>query len=127
MPIVPSNNGLRALVIAGNDQDLGEQVRFTSWTQGREDPDRPAREVLCQVALHNEKTTNLSGGRSEDWKTDVRAGGARFLIDLATYPDFRVQKGDEVRALERPGEPVFVVIAEDRRGAGRMIVEAGSK
>jgi len=107
------------------DGMFAERVRIVSWKDGREDPDRPAREIIAPLVDEERDNQNLSGGRAGKFLADVRAGGAVLRPDRAAYPDLDIREGDEVIALERQGEPRWRVSSIDTRGHGRLIVNLG--
>lgn len=121
------NTALRSRLTSAVDNVFSERLEVRFWKDGREDPDRPTLEILAPLRTHDEQTSNLAGGKGRDWKTDIRAGGARMKIDRAIYPDLLLLGGEEVVALDRDGEPAFEVLSVDARSHLRLIVELGDK
>lgn len=110
---------------ASVDGMYAERVRIVAWLDGREDPDRPVLEIEAPLVDEERDNQSLSGTRSGKFLADVRTGGAVLKPDRATYPDLDVRKGDEVIALERPGEPRWRVSSVDASGRGRLIINLG--
>jgi hypothetical protein len=52
--------------------------------------------------------------------------GAVLKVDRAAYPDLDIRDGDKVQAIERQGQPWFVVKSVDRRHHVRLIVHLGA-
>ncbi|MEP0235067.1 hypothetical protein [Roseibium sp.] len=125
MPII--NTALRSRLTSAVDNVFSERLAVRFWKDGREDPDRPTIEIHAPLRTHDEQTGNLSGGKGRDWKTDIRAGGARMKIDRAVYPALLLLGGEEVVALDRDGAPAFEVLSVDTRSHLRLIVELGDK
>lgn len=126
MPIVSSDNALRALVYAGNDGEFGEILRIlpkTAQSQygGRKaDPERAEFEIRGILRL-GRSTTDISGPGRDAMPTVLPSGVAEAVIDPNGFPQvLTVKKKDLVKALERTGEPVFEVERADPHGRGRV-------
>lgn len=102
-----------------------ERVRIVAWKDGREDPERPAREIVAPLVDEDRDNQSLSGDRSGKFLADIRSGGALLKPDRARYRDLDVRKGDEVIALERPGEPHWRVSSVDTSDSGRLVINLG--
>jgi len=129
MPIVSGNTQLRDLVIAGNDGDFAErvQLRPKSTITGRADTARDIMEFRAILRTAEEKVHTLGSNQSEGFSTEIRTGGARLFVDVAKFSAIEFNKSDVIKALERPGEPVFEVLSVDIRSHRRLIVELGKK
>lgn len=125
MPILSGNAEVNGAVIAGNDGDFAERVRIVAWKDGREDPERPAQEIVAPLVDERRANQSLSGDRSGKFLTDIRTGGAELRPDRNTYPDLDIREGDDVIALDRPGQPKWRVSSVDTSGHGRLIVNLG--
>ncbi|MEW4459442.1 hypothetical protein AB1K42_15225 [Roseibium algicola] len=125
MPILSGNADVNNAVIAGNDGDFAERVRIVSWKDGREDPERPAREIEAPLVKEGRQTQSLSGDRSGQFLGNIRTGGAVLKPDPVKYPDLVVKKDDEVIALDRPGNQRWKVSSVDDRGHGRIFINLG--
>lgn len=123
MPVVSSNNSLRDLVVAGNDRHFAEALSLEYRDGAQPDRSREDRLISAVLRTRDEATVNISGGRGADWKSEVRAGGAKVFVDLARYPDLQLKKGDVVRAIDRPGRPRWKVVDVDARAHDRLVVE----
>lgn len=123
MPVVSSTSALRDLVVAGNDEAFAETVRLEFRDGARTDPDRADRDIEAVLRTRDEATSNISGGRVGDWKSEVRAGGAQLFIDQTKYSDLDIRKGDAIVATTRHGSPRWKVLDTNPRGHTRLVVE----
>ncbi|MGV2111928.1 hypothetical protein ACQZ46_11680 [Agrobacterium salinitolerans] len=85
------------------------------------DPDRPQVVIMAVLRTGDETAgpLDVSGGRS--LHSRIAAGKAALYIDRTEYPYIVLRKKDKLRALERPGEPVFEVSTVDDRNHARLI------
>jgi hypothetical protein len=51
--------------------------------------------------------------------------GGRLRINRVAYPDLLMRQDDKLVALDRAGEPVFLIALVDDRSHHRLIVELG--
>lgn len=127
MPVVSGRQGLVDSVVGAVDQRFAETVRLSFMKNGRADPDRPQVEVQAVLRTGSGKETRGDGNVGKTWRTRITAGRGELYIDRAIYPDIVADKGDAVRALERPGKPVFEVLSVDGRNHARLILELSEK
>lgn len=118
-------HALRDRTLAAVDWVFAEPVRLSFLKDGAVDPDREAVEIEAILRVGGGKETMVSGGRDRDWRTKIQAGRAELHIDRARYPAIVVMQGDKVKALSRPGEPWFEVLAVDDRGQARLVLQLG--
>jgi hypothetical protein len=118
-------HALRDRTLAAVDQTFAEPVQLAFLKNGAVDPARPGRDIEAPLRVGGGKETNVSGGRDSVWRTQIQAGRAELHIDQVKYPDLKFIKGDKVRALARPGQPWFVVLALDDRVQPRLVVQLG--
>ena len=118
-------NQFKRKLHASTDSMFAERVRIVSWVDGRENPDRPAREIDAPIVEEGRDDQNLAGDRSGTFSTNVRTGGAVLKPDTVTYPDLDIREDDIVTALDRPGQPQWRVASIDPPGNGRLIVNLG--
>lgn len=118
-------HALRDRTIAQVDRVLAEPVRLSPMRDGVADTSRQQIVIEAVLRAGAGKDMSVSGGRDRDWRSEYNAQAATLSIDRAAYPDLVVRDGDKVRALARPGEPVFVVASVDSRAAHRMVVNLG--
>lgn len=116
---------LRDRALAATDKVFAEPVRLSFMKAGAVDPARPAREIEAPLRVGGGKETNVSGGVDQVWRTRIAAQRAELHIDPAKYPGLKFIKGDRVRALARPGQPWFEVLAVDDRLSTRLVVQLG--
>lgn len=119
-------HALRDRVLADNDKVHAEPVWLKFNKGGVADPARSAIEIEAVLRVGGGKETAASGNRIDAaWRTRITAQRAELHIDRAKYPDIVAMKGDEVKALSRPGEPWFEVLAVDDRGMTRLVLQLG--
>lgn len=119
-------HGLRDRVMAGVDQVHAESVLIKFNRDGITDPSRPAVEIEAVLRVGGGKETAASGNRIDAaWRTRITAQRAELHIDRTKYSSIEAKHGDEVRALSRPGEPWFEVLAVDDRGMSRLVLQLG--
>lgn len=116
-----------AQAVADVDDVFAEALSLQFRAGGASDPDRPDQIIQARLNVHDQSGTNISGGRSSEWHSEVAEGGALMTIALAAYPDLDLRKGDVVTALDRAGEPEFRVLRIDGRDATRLFVELTDK
>lgn len=121
-------HALRDRVMASVDHVFAEPVKLKFNRNGVSDPSRPAVEIEAVLRVGGGKETAASGNRIDAaWRTRINAQRAELHIDRSRWPDVRVEKGDEVKALSRPGEPWFGVLAVDDRGLSRLVLQLEEK
>ena len=116
---------LRDRALAAVDETFAEKVRLSFMKNGQPDPARPMREIEAPLRVGGGKESSVSGGTDQAWRTRLQAQRGELHIDRAKYPDLKFIKNDRVRALSRPGEPWFEVLAVDDRLATRLVVHLG--
>lgn len=113
---------LRDRVLAAVDGVFAEPVRISPMKNGTTDPNRQPVVIEAPLRANGAKEGSPSGGQNDrSWRTRIAAQRAELHIDRKAYPTLVIAAGDKVRALSRPGEPVFEVAHVDTRGATRNI------
>lgn len=119
-------HSLRDRVMASVDRVFAEPVLLKFNKGGVADQGRISVEIEAVLRVGGGKETAASGNRIDAaWRTRITAQRAELHIDRTKYPDIKVRAGDEVRALSRPGEPWFEVLAVDDRGLSRLVLQLG--
>lgn len=119
-------HALRDRVVAKVDHVFAEPVLLKFNLGGVTDPARPSVEIEAVLRVGGGKETAASGNRIDAaWRTRITAQRAELHIDRTKYPTVKAKPGDEVRALSRPGEPWFEVLAVDDRGMSRLVLQLG--
>jgi hypothetical protein len=118
-------HALRDRTLAAVDQVLAEPVRLSFLKDGVVDADRPIIEIEAVLRAGGGKETMVSGNRDKDWRSKIEAQRAELHIDRTKYSSIVVRSGDKVKALSRPGEPWFEVLATEDRGMGRLVLQLG--
>jgi hypothetical protein len=112
-------------LLAAVDEEMAEPVRLSFLKNGVVDPARPLIEIEAILRVGGGKETMVAGGRDRGWRSRIAAQKAELSIDRAKYPTIAAKQGDRVRALSRPGEPWFEVLAIDDRGMTRLVLQLG--
>lgn len=119
------HHSLRNRVVAAVDNFRAEPVKLSFMVDGGLDPARPARDIEAILNVKAGESAMVSGGNGRDWRGAVSSQRSALHVDRAKYPDLVVRKGDKVRALARPGQPWFEVLAVDDRGDTRLVLQLG--
>jgi len=125
MPVAARFHELRDRIVATVDEKFAEPVRLSFMKDGITDPDRAQRQIEAPLRTGDEKPASSDGGSDRKWKAKIVAGQAELRIDRTKYADLDLRKGDKVRAISRPGEPVFEVLSVNGRDHSRLIVRLG--
>lgn len=118
-------HALRDRTLAQVDRVFAEPVRFSPMAAGKADPTRPQVVIEAVLRVSSGSAASVSGGRDRAWLSEINGQKAELHVDRAQYPDLNARPGDKIRALSRPGEPLFSVIAADDRGASRLAIVLG--
>ena len=119
-------HALRDRTVAAVDQVFAEPVLLKFNKGGSADKDRSSVQIEAVLRVGGGKETAASGNRIDAaWRTRISAQRAELHIDRTKYPAISSRPGDEVRALARPGEPWFEVLAVDDRGMSRLVLQLG--
>lgn len=118
-------HSLRDRVLATVDSVFAEPVRLKFNRGGVVDPSRTAVDIEAVLRVGGGKETNATGGYAQSWRARINAQRGELHIDRARYPGIVARVGDEVKALSRPGEPWFEVLAVDDRGETRLVLQLG--
>jgi hypothetical protein len=119
-------HALRNRVVASVDHVFAEPVLLKFNKGGASDPARPSIEIEAVLRVGGGKETAASGNRIDAaWRTRITAQRAELHINRTKYPEIKAVIGDEVRALSRPAEPWFEVLAVDDRGESRLVLQLG--
>lgn len=116
-------HAIRDRTLARVDRTFAEPVRLSPMKGKAADPSR--QQIVIEAVLRVGEGKNTKYQQSQDavWRSRLIAGKAELHIDRAKYPDLNCQEGDKVRALARPGEPLFEVLAIDARGHTRLVLQ----
>lgn len=108
-------------VMASVDAVFAENIRASFMdARGMSDPARPQTEFKAVLRTGASKSSKVEG-----FTSSVRATGGTLHLDPAQAVGLVFRKNDKIRALDRPGEPLFQVIAVDDRGASRLVLHLG--
>lgn len=113
---------LRDELVSEIDEEFAETVGLRFLKGGLSDPDRTNINVIAVLRTGETRTTNLSGGESQKWKSEVAGEGATLSITHYQQWPIDIRKDDKVIALARPGRPAFIVTHVDLRSHTRTIV-----
>lgn len=126
MPVAADFHAMRDHVVASVDSKFAETVRLSPMKDGRADPDRPqvSFNAVLRTGAEGESGSNASISR-QGLNSRLAAAGGDLSIDRTRYPEITIRKGDKIRALARPGEPVFEVLFVNDRDHTRLIAKLG--
>jgi hypothetical protein len=123
MPVAANFHSVRDAVVSAVDGKFAETIRLSPMSGGARDQQRPQTEIEAVLRTGGEKSSSVDTANPAAWQSKIAAGKALLYIDRTRYPDMVVRKQDAVRALARPGQPVFEVSLVDDRNHTRLIVE----
>ena len=123
MPVGASFHSTRDAVVSAVDGKFAETIRLSPMSGGTKDQQRPQLEIEAVLRTGGEKSNSVDPANPAAWQSKIAAGKALLYIDRTRYPDIAIRKQDAVRALARPGQPVFEVSLVDDRNHTRLIVE----
>jgi hypothetical protein len=94
------------------------------------DPDSTRDVVVFEAVLRTGEREGVDvrsgrAGRADREGGQVMAGGAALRLDRVAWPDLVLRGGDKIVALDRPGEPLFEILAVDDRHHLRLICQLG--
>jgi hypothetical protein len=98
---------------------FSENVRLSFFKSAMPDPTRAAVEV--RALLHVGGDDSPSSG-SDGMRTRLVAGKAELFLDRSTYTGPTLRKDDKVRALDRTGQPWFMVASVSDRYTNLMVL-----
>ena len=107
------------------DKTFAEEVELKFLKGGVSDAERENTNVTAPLRTRDVAAKNLSGGMAQKWKTKIAAAGGTLSISRVSYVGPIPQKGDKVRAIERPGQPFFEVLDIDDRSHARLVLMLG--
>ncbi|NIZ11083.1 hypothetical protein [Pseudooceanicola sp. HF7] len=116
---------LRADLQAEVDDVWSEPIRHLPMSGAVSDMSRDMAEIaaILRTGMRDEDRPSFVG--SSGRRRGVLASGGWLKIDRAAWPALTPRKGDKVVALDRPGQPVFDVLAVDDRSHLRLICDLG--
>lgn len=126
MPITSDNRSFRDLVVSGTDGDFGESVRLSFMKDKVTDPDRASVVIWAVLRSDPERTIGPTGGNNKAMHMRHSSTPSELHIDPVKYSGPKIREGDRVRAMDRPGVPVFEVLSVDDRAHPRHILRLGA-
>ncbi|MDX6806318.1 hypothetical protein [Terrihabitans rhizophilus] len=125
MPVAANPQALRERVLAAVDRKFAEPIRVSFLKNGTADPARAVTEITAVLRVGGGEQSNVAGGSSEAWRTQIAAGKAELHIDASVYSGPTIKTKDRICALSRPGKPWWEVLRVDDRGETRLVLELG--
>ena len=116
-------HALRDRVLARVDHVFAEPIRLLPLDGSVVDADRDPVEFEAVLRTSRGDDSNLSGGTAQRWNMRFDAQKSVLFIDRAVYSIVRMRENDKIKALARPGQPLFEVGPIDDRGHARLVVE----
>lgn len=86
---------------------FGETVRLSFMKNGATDPARP--QWVGRAILHTGGDDSIPAALGNTFRTRLAAGEAELFLTRDEYDGPIPEKGDKVRALERDGQPLWIV------------------
>lgn len=118
---------IRDRMVAGNDHDFGESVRIepkavSQYGGAGPDPQRAAFTITAVLRVGGDEQ-DLGGDRAGNWKARVPSMPGALHVDRAKLPaGMELRKGDQVVALDRPGQPRFEIARVDALHVARLVL-----
>lgn len=122
MPVSARFHDLRDKVLASVDSKFAEPVRLSFMKGGLVDATRPTIDIDAVLRVGEGKSTSVSGGASQTWRSRIVADKAQLHIDRTIYTGPQIRGGDKVKAIARHGEPWFEVVDVDDRSHTRLVL-----
>ncbi|WP_420415121.1 hypothetical protein [Roseibium sp.] len=113
-------------MVTAVDDVFAEEVALKFLADGKADPERENISIVAPLRTDPVRTGGFGREQSENWSSQINGQGGMLKVDRATYPDLDIREGDKVRAIERTGQPWFVVKSVDSRHHVRLIVHLGA-
>jgi len=105
------------------DDEWSEEIRILPMRDGEPDPERTPLELLAVLRTGERREERYSFGSRAASLPGIAAGGGTLKIRRSDFPALDVQQDDKVVALDRHGEPVFLVRMVDDRSHHRIILQ----
>lgn len=116
----------RNRVVAENDEDFGESIRFEPMVSSQyggaaADPGRAAFTIIAVLRMGGDEA-DLGGDRSGNWNAKVPTMPGALHVDRVKLAGRVLKKGDQVVALDRPGQPRFEIARVDPMHVARLVL-----
>ena len=118
----PKFHQYRDIAIKAVDDVMGETMRHYPLKDGKADGTRSQADLIGPLRTGNADEKNVAG-TSASWGSRITAGKAQAHFSRGANPELVLRDGDKLRALDRAGQPWFLVNSVDDRNHGRLIVE----
>lgn len=105
------------------DDEWSEEVRILPMRDGEPDPERTPLELLAVLRTGERREERYSFGSRAASLPGIAASGGTLKIRRSDFPALDVRQDDKVVALDRHGEPVFLVRMVDDRSHHRIILQ----
>lgn len=90
------------------------------------DPDRPTFELVAVLRHAYGENQSIAGRQDKSWSTEIGDTVPTLYLDYAKLPPAAVfSPGDRVVAIERPGQPTYEIIRQDRGQVARLVYILG--
>ncbi len=108
---------------SGIDDEWSEEIRILPMYKGEPDQERRPVEMLAVLGTGERREERYSFGSRAASLPGIAAGGGTLRINRFDYPALDVRQDDKVVALDRDGEPVFLVRLVDDRSHHRIVLQ----
>lgn len=105
------------------DDEWSEEIRILPMRDGEPDPERTPLELLAVLRTGERREERYSFGSRAASLPGIAASGGTLKIRRSDFPALDVRQDDKVVALDRHGEPVFLVRMVDDRSHHRIILQ----
>lgn len=109
----------------GVDEVWAETIRFLPMNDGLPDETRGHPEFQAVLRTGSKDEERVSFGKRSAPPPGFTGAGGTLRIDRGAHPDLLMRQDDKIVALDRAGEPVFLIALVDDRSHHRLIVELG--
>ena len=107
------------------DDAWSETIRHLPLDQGQQDPSRARAEFKAVLRTGDRSVEEMTFKRGSIQRAGLAADGGYLRVDRGTYPNLHLRKDDKIVALDRVGQPVFLINHVDDRSHLRLICELG--
>lgn len=99
-----------------------EPVCLSFFKQGLVDPARPKITINAQLHLPEAADGKLPRSASQ-FHIEVMSGVGLLIINKADFIGQKLLTGDQVRGLDREGQPWFEILSVDANGADQIVAK----
>lgn len=106
------------------DDTFGERLQILPRTKAlgeRSAPDPERASVIVVGVLRRQSSLGDRGAfQGGQWNGEMPTDYATIYIQHTVTPDYGLRDGDQIQAIDRPGEPFFEIAKVNRDHVGRL-------